>query len=223
MSIRPTRSSLSVVSQTALSAFGHLRKARGSAHARAHPPRLRTQHHDDRRGGTRSVRCRASARRLFSRRKARRRRRPEARRDGTTDASLHRRPRRRAVVGRGRAGPQSGVRSAEPRSRHRVGRGDCDPRSSFLGEEPRRDVSPAILRNATSRLHARKSVFLVPGRVACSIPVFACSRPSDRVFLLLVLAPAAATGSATTARLSRFLSPTRRPRRFASWRPIAPR
>lgn len=86
--------------------------------ARARSPRLHSRHHDERLGGTRPVRGRASARRLFSRREARRRRGREARRGAhrpLPDASLHRRPRRRAVVGRSRGGPQSGVRSATPR------------------------------------------------------------------------------------------------------------
>lgn len=127
--------------------------------ARARSPRLHSRHHDERLGGTRLVRGRASARRLFSRREARRRRGREARRGAhrpLPDASLHRRPRRRAVLGRGRGGPQPGVRSAAPRlSSSRPTRRSRSAISLPRRASPDGTSSPAIrvrTPNATVRL-----------------------------------------------------------------------
>jgi hypothetical protein len=144
-----------------LSAFRHLRKARGSAHRTRALAAPHIQHQDAHRGGTRLVRGRTSARRLFSRREARRRRGLEALRGRGSprpfpDASLHRRPRRRAVLGRGRGGPQPGVRSAAPRlSSSRPTRRSRSAISLPRRASPDGTSSPAIrvrTPNATVRL-----------------------------------------------------------------------
>lgn len=146
--------------------------------ARARSPRLHSRHHDERLGGTRPVRGRASARRLFSRREARRRRGREARRGAhrpLPDASLHRRPRRRAVVGRSRGGPQSGVRSATPRFRRDPIASDAataipdpppaakTPRQHFIGGPRQRlsreSVSAArVIRKSENLFFSKKSL-----------------------------------------------------------------
>ena len=149
------------------SAFRQLRKARGSAHRTRALAAPHIQHQDAHRGGTRPrARSHVRASPLLPARSA-----PASGARGSSeaearlfhnpfDASLHRRPRRRAVLGRGRGGPQPGVRSAAPRlSSSRPTRRSRSEISLPRRASPDGTSSPAIRVGARTRLFVSALLF----------------------------------------------------------------